>query len=114
MKSLAWALRAVVPVFVAVMLAACAKDPPEVVLVSPAPAVPIIPAECLPCTAADREQSRCNHDPAWTELPDADVRRSEAARNYRLNKDRYRSLLAKRRICRASLDAQFPPHASKE
>lgn len=101
MNCLSWALRAVAPAVVAAMLAACAKDPPEVVLVSQAPAIPVIAAECT------------SPDPAWTELPDADVRRSEAARNYRLNKDRYRSLLAKRRICRASLDAQFPP-ASKE
>lgn len=89
-------------VLVAAMLSACAKDPPEVVLVSQAPAVPVIAAECM--SAA----------PAWSDLPDTDVRRSEVARNYRLNKDRYRSLLAKRRICHASLDAQFPPHASKE
>lgn len=79
----------------ALVLAACAKEPPQVVMVSAAPAVPVIASEC---TSAD---------PMWVDLPDADVRRALVARNYLLNKDRYRSLLAKRLICRASLNAQF-------
>jgi uncharacterized lipoprotein YajG len=89
---------------VALLLAACAKDePPQVVLVTQPPAPPSIAAECT------------DADAAWVELPDADVKRGEAARNYRTNKDRYRSLLAKRRVCRAGLKAQFPSSSgSKE
>lgn len=89
-------MRPLLPIAIAILVAACSKEPPEVVLVSAAPAVPVIAAECR------------SPDPAWVDLPDADVRRSEVARNYRLNKDRYRSLLARRGICRASLAAQFP------
>lgn len=95
-------MKPLIALIIAMLLAACAKEPPEVVMVSTAPPTPSIAAECT------------SQDPVWAELPDADVRRGEAARNYRLNKDRYRSLLANRRICRASLDAQFPPNASKE
>ena len=47
-------------------------------------------------------------DSEWIELPDADVLPSTAARNYRDNKRQYGELIARRRICRASLKAQFP------
>lgn len=89
-------------VVLAFAVAGCEKAPPEIVIVSAEPAAPVLAAECT------------DADPAWLELPDADVRRAEAARNYRLNKGRYRTLLAKRRVCRAALAAQFPPPPAEE
>ncbi len=79
-------------------LAACAKDPPEVVLVTAETPPPAIAAEC-----DDRR------DPKWQELPDRDVKRSEGARQHDLNKDRMRTLKSHRRICREALEAQFGP-----
>lgn len=88
----------------AIGLAGCGPDPkelPPVVLSSPPP-TPSIAGEC---TSAD---------PDWVELPDADARRSSLARNYRVNKTQYRALIAKRRVCRASLAVQFPRRAGQE
>ena len=78
-------------------LAACDKQPPPapVVVTVEAPA-PIVAAECW------------SADPGWIEIPDADVRRSEGARNYAWNKERFADLRSARRICRKSLAAQFP------
>ena len=86
-----------VVVLVAVFVAACGKEPPAapVVVTLDAPA-PIVAAECW------------SADPDWIEIPDADVRRSEGARNYARNKARFGDLRAARRICRKSLSAQFP------
>lgn len=52
------------------------------------------PAECT------------NSDPKWTELPDADVKRSDAARNYQANKEAFKSMRSNRAVCRAGLKAQ--------
>lgn len=78
-------------------LAGCDKTPPEVVVAPAERLHPAIAAECR------------TDDPAWRDLPDADIRRAEMARNYRANKDLYRSVLDRRRVCRASLDVHFPP-----
>lgn len=82
----------------AAVLAGCAKEPPEVVLVAAETPPPAIAAEC-----DDRR------DPSWQELPDRDVRRSEGARQHDANKDRVRALKSARRICRGALEAQFGP-----
>jgi hypothetical protein len=55
---------------------------------------PPVPAECF--TA----------DPSWQNLPDADVKQSELARNYAANKRNYRRVVGNRSICRAGLKAQ--------
>lgn len=69
------------------LLAGCAAD-------QPVPYLGIgMPAEC---TAAD---------PSWVDLPDRDVTRSELARNYATNKERFRSVTRNRRICRAGIEA---------
>ncbi len=80
----------------ALLAAACAKAPPPVSVVSePAPA-PLLPAECT------------SPDPAWRDLPDADVTRSSVARLWRVNRNAYRQVVGARRVCRASLAAHFP------
>jgi len=61
----------------------------------PAPA-PSLPAECV------------SKDRAWTDVPDADVTRSQGAANLDRNKRAYKELIAKRRICTAALREQFP------
>ena len=74
----------------ALVLAGCKPDaPPPVPYVPPAPAV--YAPECS-STA----------DPRWLDLPDRDASRSEAARNYRENKARFRVLERLRAACRAS------------
>lgn len=84
-------------VLAALLIAACSKTPPpEIVLVTPEPTRPWIAAECT------------SDDAPWIEVPDADVRRSTGARNYTANKEQYRTLIGKRRACRASLRASFP------
>ena len=84
---------ALTPIIGLVMLQACVQDKPPPVLVS-IPVKPIVlPIEC---SAPD--------DP-WHELPDRDVKLSEAARHERINKDRYAKLLGKRKVCRVSVIA---------
>lgn len=81
---------ALTPILGLWLLQACAKEP-EPVLIS-VPVKPIVyPVEC---TSADD---------AWHELPDADVKLSEAARHDRINKDRYAKLIGKRRVCRTAI-----------
>jgi hypothetical protein len=70
----------------AVMLAGCSNP---VVVTSLAG----VPNECL------------SSDPAWKQLPDSDVSRSEAARNYQTNKEAFKSMRSNRAICRAGLKA---------
>jgi hypothetical protein len=53
---------------------------------------PAIPGECL-----------TGNDPRWVDLPDRDVLQDEGARNVRDNKDRFRRLAGKRRVCAAGL-----------
>lgn len=45
-------------------------------------------------------------DPRWTPLPNSDVTRSQAARNYQTNKQAFNSMRSKRAVCRAGLKAQ--------
>lgn len=63
---------------------------------------PALPAEC----DTDR-------DPKWVDLPDRDVAQDEGARNYRVNKDQFRKLAGRRRVCDAGLaqlrSAPAPP-----
>lgn len=72
-------------------VAAC-QSAPTAVTVYPAKEISL-PSEC---TSADAP---------WHQLPDADVKLSEAARHERINKDRYSDILAKRRICRTAVKA---------
>ncbi len=62
---------------------------PEVKPVAPRPV-----AECL------------TPPPKWEPLPERDVRRSELARLWRLNGDRFDRMAAERRVCRAGLTAK--------
>jgi hypothetical protein len=55
---------------------------------------PAVPDECSPTS-----------DPKWKNLDDADVPRSEAARNYKANKDKFKQLAGKRSICGDALKA---------
>lgn len=82
-----------------VLLAACSGQPPapDVVLVTEAPPPPVVPDECDP-----------QRDPAWRDVPDADVTQSVGARTYRANKQSMRGLSARRRICWAGLKVQVP------
>lgn len=73
-------------------LMGCTKD--EVPIVSVVEAEPpSLPAEC---TAPDA---------AWKELPEADVMRSEAVKNYDQNKGQYNRILNRRSVCRAAINA---------
>jgi|GEM_PF-4444179 len=76
------------------LLAACSQAPPPPVTVAVATPPPALAPECLAA------------DPAWIDLPDADVTRSVAARSWRANKARYRTLLVRREVCRVSIRAQ--------
>lgn len=76
------------------LLAACSQAPPPPVTVAVSPPPPALAPECLAA------------DPAWIDLPDADVTQSVAARTWRANKGRYRTLLMRREICRVSIRAQ--------
>lgn len=77
---------------VATILAGCAPDAaPVVTMVEPAPVS--LPSECT------------SGDPAWVNLPDKDVKRSEAAKNYDTNKRQYNRVLARRSVCRAAITA---------
>ena len=86
-------------------LAGCSSTPrTEYVVVSPEPVRPILAAECRP---AERR--------AWRDLPDRDVRRSDLARLWRHNRSAHDDLEGARRVCWASLEAQFPkPRPGKE
>jgi PBP1b-binding outer membrane lipoprotein LpoB len=97
-------MRALLVLLFALLLAGCSKEPPQVVLVTAEPATPAIAPECT------------DVDKSWAELPDDDISRKTGARNYDQNRSNYRVLLHKRRICRASLQAQYPekPLAKKE
>jgi hypothetical protein len=76
-------------------LGGCSSRPaPEIVVVAAEPPRPVYPAECNP--ARDR---------GWQDLPDADVRRAELARNYAANRAGLRKLAASRRVCWAGLKA---------
>jgi hypothetical protein len=72
----------------AIVVSGCSGDGP-VVMTSLASA----PTECT------------SSDPHWTELPDSDVTRSQAARNYQSNKEAFKSMRSNRAICRAGLKA---------
>lgn len=61
---------------------------------SEAATAPPPPAEC-----------KTKGDPIWEDLPERDVLRDEAARNARTNKDRFRELAGRRRVCAAGLVA---------
>lgn len=75
-----------------IALAGCTKD--EVPIVSIVEAEPpSLPAEC---TAPDA---------GWKELPEADVVRSEAVKNYDTNKGQYNRILNRRSVCRAAINA---------
>lgn len=77
------------------LLAGCANmSAPEVVAVAADAPKLAIPPECN-----DRK------DHQWSDFPDRDVRRSEAAQNYAGNRRSYRALRSKRRICFAGLRA---------
>lgn len=80
---------------VAVLLAGCSgKDMPDgwIALTELEAQPPAIPDECL-----------TDKDPRWVDLPDRDVLQDEGARNVRDNKDRFRRLAGKRRVCAAGL-----------
>ena len=90
----------------AALLAGCSgKDVPDgwIALTEMEAQPPAIPAECL-----------TERDPRWVDLPDRDVLQDEGARNVRDNKDRFRRLAGKRRVCAAGLaelrSAPAPPH----
>lgn len=74
-----------------VCMAGCAD--PSAPMISTKLAMPSVPHECLAS------------DPSWTNPPDADEKRSDTARRERQNKDRFSSMRADRRICRAGLKA---------
>lgn len=69
------------------------QEPPAPYVVTVSPELPRLPAEC---TSAD---------PAWRDLPDRDAKSSEIFKNYRINKDAYGEIIARRRICRAGIAA---------
>lgn len=101
MKHFASALRMptrirAVAALAALLVVGCAKERPEVVVVTSKPGQPAIPSECYPAG-----------DPVWAELPDRDVRRSEGARILRINKERFADIKGYRRVCSAALDKQF-------
>ena len=81
----------------AVFISGCAKESntPAMVMVTASPPPLVMPPECT------------NRDPAWVALPDQDIRRDAAARNYAVNRRQYSELLGRRRICRESILAQI-------
>ena len=83
------------PMIASVVLFGCGKPPPEIVMVTAEPAQITLPAECT------------SRDPGWQALPDADVRRSDAARNYAANRRQYSEVLGKRSICRSAINTQI-------
>lgn len=91
--------------FCALALAGCTGSAAEVptswlaVIEAEAATPPPPPAECSP-----------KGDPKWIDLPERDVLRDEAARNARANKDRFREIEGRRRICAVGL---VPPSDTK-
>lgn len=69
-------------------LAGCSGDVPVVMT-----SLASVPTECT------------SSDPNWKSLPDSDVTRSQAARNYQTNKEAFKSMRSNRAICRAGLKA---------
>lgn len=86
-------IRLAVIVAAALAVTGCRNDapPPAPVIVEVTPEKPRVARECL--TA----------DASWQEIPDDDVLQSQGARNYRVNKDSYRSIIHNRNVCRASI-----------
>jgi hypothetical protein len=73
-------------------LGGCPGNPvPEPYVVTVKPELPRLPAECT------------SPDPAWVDLPDREFRSRELFKNYRLNKDAFGEVIARRRICRAGI-----------
>jgi hypothetical protein len=81
----------------AAALSACASTapPPPVVIGIDVPP-PILPAEC-----------RTAGDPAWTDVPDADIRRRQSVGLWEVNRRAFHQLAASRTICAAALAAHF-------
>ena len=79
-------------IILAVLVSGCATPKTEVVTVAAAPVQIELPAECT------------NKDPSWKALPDQDIRRDEAARNYQANKRQFNALIGKRRVCRSGIE----------
>ncbi|WP_414461841.1 hypothetical protein [Hyphomicrobium sp. DY-1] len=77
--------------FATVVLAGCGSDP--------------VPAIMTQLATVDPPRECSTSDPKWTELPDADVKRSEAARNYQTNKEAFNAMRYRRSICRAGVEA---------
>lgn len=73
------------------LLAGCAKAPGPVSVIADKPRTIKTAAECV------------SSDPAWSEVPDRDVKRAELARLWRENRQKYRTVIAARRVCRASV-----------
>lgn len=82
---------ALTPIVGLMLLQACAVEQQAPVIVVTATKPIVLPVECT------------STDEVWHELPDADIKRSEAARHDRINKDRYAKLIGKRRVCRAAI-----------
>ncbi|MEQ1698021.1 MAG: hypothetical protein ABL901_19490 [Hyphomicrobiaceae bacterium] len=78
-------------VLLASLLSTCDPVPP-VTIVTPAPKPLVVAPECDP-----------THDPRWTNLPDADVRRRQAARIVEHNGDAFDDVTGARAVCWASL-----------
>lgn len=70
----------------------CTKDDVPVITVVEAEP-PALPAEC---TAPDA---------AWQKLPDGDVTRAQAVKNYDANKRQYSRIITRRSVCRAAINA---------
>ena len=76
------------------VLGACGGPPQApITVVQPEAPVVYLPREC---TVAD---------PAWQDLPDRDVRRSEGARNLAANRSAYKQMQGRRGVCRAAIGA---------
>lgn len=83
---------------VVIMAAGCAtKDEinPPVTLVIPEQSTAKAPDECSPA-----------RDPKWKNLSDDDAKRADAARNYKENKQLFRSIEGKRRVCGDALKSR--------
>lgn len=75
-------------VALACLVAGCADEAPIVTMIEPEPVT--LPAECTMT------------DARWVDIPDRDVTRSEAVKNYDANKDQYSRVLRRRAVCRAA------------
>jgi len=89
---------------VTVSVSGCAQTPPPLVSVVTAEPRPLVtPPECNPAS-----------DPKWTDLPDADVRRSEAVRTIDHNGDAFDDVADNRSICWAALKARTSPDTAPQ